>query len=164
MLLAQRILATSMCISHLVLGLSILLRFGPVGNSPAWSVLAEIWSDWGSPSAFLAMAALAGAGWFRRRWLQACFYVGAVVMFIWAGALSIAWAAGYGPQPSIIWLANVGIVKWCVGYFWLAYEQQAVVNQEQTVAVDRASHRLARTIHRSEQLLRGHDADDPGAD
>lgn len=164
MLKIQRILAVSMCIGHLVLGFSILFRFGPVSSSAAWGVLAEFWSAYGSPLTFIGVGALAGVGFFRRRCLQLCFYLAASLMWVWASALLIAWGIGYGPQPSAIWIANIGLVEWCVAYFWLAYEKQAAVNQEQTAAVDRVSLDMARTVHRSEQLLRGQDASDPGAD
>lgn len=140
---AQRFLALSSAVAHFVLGLSVLLHLGATGNSAAWNILAEVWSNYGSPLAFLVIAALAVAGFFDIRFLRASLYAGSMVMGVWALALGAAWAFGYGPQPACVWIAWIGVLKWCTAEFGLRLERQ-------TEAVQQLAAEVSETVRKSE--------------
>lgn len=139
----QRILAVLSCAAHLILGFSILLHYGPVGSSAAWDVLA-VYSRVISPSLFILIGILAAVGLCKPRVLQASLYTGMIVMEIWAIALGLAWVLGYGPQPSLVWIAFVGYLKWVLA---------SVIAD-----VNRVNIGLARTLLKNERRLEERDA------
>jgi hypothetical protein len=151
----QVLLGFGSCVAHITLAASVLFKFGPTGNSAAWSIASQIWQEIVSPGMFFIIAIFAGVGVFNIRSLRISLYVGAVVMWIWALSLASAWVLGFGPQPSTIWIAFIGLLKWRYGDTWSKYDKQtarlvesaaAAVESIESVAKDRghnAGHPLA---------------------
>lgn len=147
---AQKVLAVGSCIGHLGVGLAVLLGIGSTGNSPAWSVLSEVWSHYASPAAFLLVSILAAVGYFDVRYLRLSLYLGSGVMVLWALALAAAWVLGYGPQFAAPWLAWIGLLKWCTAEFGLRFDKQ-------TQAIVQLTENLSQSVKRSEEQGRGRD-------
>lgn len=145
---AQKLLALGSTIGHLGVGLAILLGLGPTGSSPAWSVLADVWSRYASPAAFLLVSILALVGYFDVRYLRLSLYLGSAVMLLWALALSAAWLLGYGPQLAAPWLAWIGLLKWTTAEFGLRLDKQ-------TEAIVQLADEVSQSVKRSEEQARG---------
>lgn len=147
---AQKLLAIGSCFGHLGVGLAILLGLGPTGTSPAWSVVADIWSRYASPVGFLLVSVLALVGYFDVRFLRLSLYLGSAVMLLWALALTAAWMLGYGPQLAAPWLAWIGLLKWTTAEFGLRLDKQ-------TDAIVQLAENVSQSVKRSEEQGRERD-------
>jgi hypothetical protein len=107
-----KVLALSLAASNVSIGASILLDSGGAGNSPAWEFLSRFMPIQVMAVLFIVVGILAIFGPINPKWTRYALWLGAVLMWFWMILLILAGLVGGTLYPSVLFLGNVGILKY----------------------------------------------------